>query len=89
MKLSNRIGKIVLEADFMDKVPHEELSVLFSFFFPVSIDYCFQGHLSYVGCSPLFPKLEQGEDIPEYQVEIVIGKENESVNFIRLALDGE
>lgn len=55
------------------------LVALFGDFYPVWIDYEYEGVKTYYGMSPHFREINEGDDIPLYEATVVMG---DAVNFI-------
>jgi len=52
-----------------------QLKAIFSVFYPIKIETEFDGTMKYYGYSEFFDKIEEGEQIPEYDFVLIRTKE--------------
>lgn len=85
-------GSIILSRIMLNKMGEKEFKALFSVFFPLHIEhhnyFDFGDRIMYVGYSPLFEPLKEGELIPIYEVKMNVEILNEerlvSVSMIKI-----
>jgi len=85
-ELYKRKGSIEIYSHLLKSLTEEELTSLFSRFFPVDIEHSlFSGLSTYKGCSPDFDLVEEGIHPPYYSAEITLSDEGEkaSVKFTK------
>lgn len=79
--LKNRKGHILINDGVLQLLSPEELSTLFSVFFPTHIQHQITYTVKYSGYSEQFEKLEEGQIVPHYSVHI---NEDGTVNFEKI-----
>lgn len=85
MALNKRRGRIEIQEGWIQSMEVDILVALFGDFYPLWIDSAGEGYLMYHGLSEYFREIENGDDVPLYAAEVILGEVCNYISFEEIA----